>query len=243
MRATVAFAVVLLVVATSHANAQKLADDQSRRQALEFYRAGQEFMASERFDKAVEAFTSAIDKDPLLTVAHYQRGQAHMALKQFASALQSYQGCLQAMDTLHNLEQSNKFEVDRQRQETIRELRTELSSLTQKINDLKRTVLEQRIHELEQERTNYDATFRPPAFLLLAMGSAHFRSGDRETAEAEWKAAADANPRLGEAHNNLAVIYMMKGQKAEAETSVKLAEKAGFKVNPQLKADIKKLNE
>jgi tetratricopeptide (TPR) repeat protein len=243
MRATVAFAVVLLVVATSHANAQKLADDQSRRQALEFYRAGQEFMASERFDKAVEAFTSAIDKDPLLTVAHYQRGQAHMALKQFASALQSYQGCLQAMDTLHNLEQSNKFEVDRQRQETIRELRTELSSLTQKINDLKRTVLEQRIHELEQERTNYDATFRPPAFLLLAMGSAHFRSGDRETAEAEWKAAADANPRLGEAHNNLAVVYMMKGNKAEAENSVKLAEKAGFKVNPQLKADIKKLNE
>jgi len=34
----------------------------------------------------------------------------------------------------------------------------------------------------------------------------------------------------------------MKGNKAEAENSVKLAEKAGFKVNPQLKADIKKLN-
>jgi tetratricopeptide (TPR) repeat protein len=243
MRATVVFAVVMTVaLATPRANAQQLADEQTRKQALDFYRAGQEFMSSERFDKAVEAFTSAIEKDPLLTLAHYQRGQAHMSLKQFASALQSYQGCLQAMETLHNLEQSNKFEVDRQRQETIRELRTELSSTTQKINDLKRTVLEQRIHELEQERTNYNASFRPPAFVLLAMGSAHFRSGDRDTAEAEWKAAAAANPKLGEAHNNLAVIHLMKGNKAEAENSVKLAEKAGFKVNPQLKADIKKLN-
>ena len=243
MRATVVLAVVLMVaLATSHAHAQKLADDQSRKQALDFYRAGQALMSSERFDKAVEAFTSAIEKDVLLTVAHYQRGQAHMALKQFASALQSYQGCLQAMETLHNMEQTNKFEVDRQRQETIRELRTELGSTTQKLDNLKRTMLEQRIHELEQERTNYNTAFRPPAFVLLAMGSAHFRSGDRDTAETEWKAAADANPKLGEAHNNLAVIYMMKGQKAEAENSVKLAEKAGFKVNPQLKSDIKKLN-
>ena len=199
-------------------------------------------MSSERFDKAVEAFTSATEKDPLMILAHYQRGQAHMALKQFGSALQSYRSCIEAMQTLHGLAQSNKFEVDRQRQETIRELRTELSSTTQKIDNLKRTMLEQRIHDLEQERTNYNDAFRAPAFVLLAMGSAHFRNGERDAAEAEWKAAVNADPKLGEAHNNLAVIYMMKGQKAEAENSVKLAEKAGFKVNPQLKTDIKKLN-
>jgi Flp pilus assembly protein TadD len=57
----------------------------------------------------------------------------------------------------------------------------------------------------------------------------------------EWQAAVQANPKLGEAHNNLAVLYMMSGKKAEAESSVKAAEKAGFKVNPQLKDDIKKL--
>jgi len=51
-----------------------------------------------------------------------------------------------------------------------------------------------------------------------------------------------ADPKLGEAHNNLAVYYMLSGRKADAETAVKNAEKAGFKVNPQLKADIKKLN-
>jgi Flp pilus assembly protein TadD len=78
--------------------------------------------------------------------------------------------------------------------------------------------------------------------VLLAIGSAHFRNGDREAAEAQWLAAVDANPKLGEAHNNLAVIYLQKGQKADAENAVKLAEKNGFKVNPQLKEDIRRLN-
>jgi tetratricopeptide (TPR) repeat protein len=232
----------MLAVASSYANAQKIADEQSRRQAMELYRTGQEFMSSERFDKAADAFTASIGKDPLLTVAHYQLGQAYMNLKRPASALQAYKGCLDAMEALHHLEESNKFEVDKQRQETIRELRTELSSNTQKLDDLKRTVLEQRVKELDTERQSTPGSpFRPPAFVLLAIGSAHFRNGDREAAEAQWRAAVDANPKLGEAHNNLAVVYLQKGQKADAENAVKLAEKNGFRVNPQLKDDINKL--
>jgi tetratricopeptide (TPR) repeat protein len=242
MRRHLVLAVAFVALIASPLYAQKLADEQSRRQAMQLYRTGQEFMSSEQFEKAADAFTSAIDKDPLLTVAHYQLGQAYMALKRPASALQAYKGCLDAMSALHNLEESNKFEVDKQRQEVVRELRTELNQTTQKIDPLKRTVLEQRVKELEQERTNFGGPFRAPAFVLLAMGSAHYRNGDRDAAEAQWKAAVDANPKLGEAHNNLAVVYLQKGQKADAENSVKQAEKAGFKVNPQLKEDIKKLN-
>jgi len=77
---------------------------------------------------------------------------------------------------------------------------------------------------------------------MLAIGSAHFRNGDRDSAGSAWEAAVQADPKLGEAHNNLAVYYMLSGRRADAETAVKNAEKAGFKVNPQLKADIKKLN-
>lgn len=244
MRGTVILAALFLALAASRIDAQRLADEQSRRQATEAYRAGLEFMSSERFEQAVQAFTTAIDKDPLMTLAHYQLGQAHMALKRPTSALQAYKGCLGAMETLHHLAESNKFEVDKQRQETIRELRTELGSTSQKMDYLKRTMLEQRLHELEVERTSSaGAPFRPPAFVLLAMGSAYFRNNDRDAAEQNWRAAVEANPKLGEAHNNLAVIHMMKGNKAEAENAVKLAEKNGFKVNPQLKAEIKKLGD
>ena len=52
--------------------------------------------------------------------------------------------------------------------------------------------------------------------------------------------AIEVNPKLGEAHNNLAVIYMQTGRLVEAEQSLKLAEKAGFRVNPQFKEDLKK---
>lgn len=243
MRRHVVFAAALMVALTaSQVYAQQIADEQSRRQALALYRAGMEFMSSEMFDKAIESFTAAIDKDSLLTVAHYQLGQAHMALKRPASALQAYKGCLNAMEALHHLQESNRVEVDKQRQDTIRELRTELSSNSQKLDPLKRDVLEQRVHELEQERTSSGSgPFQPPAFVLLAIGSAHFRNGDRAAATEQWEAAVKTDPKLGEAHNNLAVVYMMSGKKVEAENSVKLAEKAGFKVNPQLKADIKKL--
>ena len=48
------------------------------------------------------------------------------------------------------------------------------------------------------------------------------------------------NPKFGEAHNNLAVIYMTSGRYKDAEAEVKAAEKAGFRVNPQFKEDLKK---
>jgi tetratricopeptide (TPR) repeat protein len=235
--------VVMAALTASSADAQKLVDEQSRLQAMELYRTGQDLMAKEQFEKAAESYRAAIDKDPLLSVAHYQLGQAHMQLKRFASAVMAYQGCIDSMASLHQLEQSNKFEVDKVRQETIRELRTELDSTSQKMDALKRTVLEQRVKELETERTSSQGgPFRPPAFVMLAIGSAHFRNGDRSSAGSAWEAAVQADPKLGEAHNNLAVYYMLSGRRADAETAVKNAEKAGFKVNPQLKADIKKLN-
>ena len=245
MRVKILLAVFMVAGAASIASAQKIADEQSRRQAMMLYRTGMEFMSSERYDKAVESFMAAIDKDGLMILAHYQLGQAHMALKRPASAIQAYKGCLDALEALHHLEQSNKVEVEKQRQDTIHELRTELSgtAVGAKMDPLKRTVLEQRLHDLEQEGSaNANAPFRPPAFVLLAMGSAQFRNGDADAAEQNWRAAADANPKLGEAHNNLAVLYLQKGKKADAENAVKLAEKAGFKVHPQLKEDIKKLN-
>ena len=83
------------------------------------------------------------------------------------------------------------------------------------------------------------APFRPPAQALLALGSAYFRNGDRDAAEAQWRAAIDANPKLGEAHNNIAVIYMQTGRYQQAIDELALAEKAGFKVNQQFKADLK----
>src|SRR4029077_7100902 len=79
-----------------------------------------------------------------------------------------------------------------------------------------------------------------PAWISLALGSAYFRVDATADAEREYRAAIAVDPKLGEAHNNLAVVYMLTGRFPEAEAEIKAAEKAGFRVKQQLKEDLKK---
>ena len=101
--------------------------------------------------------------------------------------------------------------------------------------------LDRRINELRQRRfpdaTEATAT---PTWTSIALGSAYFRSGAMADAEREYRAALAVDPKLGEAHSNLAVVCLLTGRTTEADGEIKAAEKSGFKVNPQLKADVKK---
>lgn len=78
-----------------------------------------------------------------------------------------------------------------------------------------------------------------PAWVSLSLGSAYFRSGKLADAEREYKATLEADRKSGEAHNNLAVVFLETGRFADAEASLKDAKKAGLKVNPQLEQAIK----
>jgi tetratricopeptide (TPR) repeat protein len=222
------------------AGAQQIATEQNRREALQFFRAGQEFLSGEQFEKAAEQFAKSVQKDGLLTVAHYGLGQSYMGLRRYASAAKAYGDCLEAFKALHSLQQSHRFEVERQRDDEIKALRENIRSLSQGGQALRATQAEARVNDLERQKTSIEATFQPPAEVLLALGSAFFRNGQREAAEAEWTAAIGVNPKLGEAHNNLAVVYMQTGRYREAQDAIKAAEKSGFRVNPQLKDDLKK---
>jgi Flp pilus assembly protein TadD len=79
-----------------------------------------------------------------------------------------------------------------------------------------------------------------PPFVSLALGSAYFRSARMADAERAYKSAIEVDPKYGEAHSNLAVVYLMIGRYDQAQKEVKTAEKTGFKVNPNLKEDIEK---
>jgi len=78
-----------------------------------------------------------------------------------------------------------------------------------------------------------------PYFVSLALGTAYFRAERFDDAERELKAAIDANSAAGEAHNNLAVVYLYTKRYEDAAREITAAEKAGFKVNPGLKDEIK----
>ena len=236
--------VLVLVLVASPAFAQ-FASEQDRREALQHYRNGQEFMSAEQFEKAAEEYQKAIDKDRLLTLAHYGLGQANMSLKRFASAIQAFTNCRETFRTLHTLQERDRVLVERQRDDEIRELRDSVRRIRSGQIKLGQSVadqIEKRIQDLERQRSSMGGPFQAPPEVSLALGSAYFRNGSMEDAEREWKAAVAVNSKLGEAHNNLAALYAMTGRKAEAEASVKAAEKAGYKVNPRLKEDIRRMS-
>lgn len=229
----------------------QMVNDARREEALQHYRNGQELMQDEQFEKAEQEFARAIERDPLLTLAHYGRGQAFMALQRYPSAIQAFMGCREAYRTIFSLRQSQTVAVDRRANEEIRELKDAINSLRsgriKSMGGVASTVdtrvaqLENRIRDLERMRQQGTGIFETPAEVSLALGSAFFRNKQREDAEREWVAAIEVNPRLGEAHNNLAVLYMLSGRKKEAEDAVREAERAGYRVNPGLKADIRKM--
>lgn len=218
----------------------------SRRQALERYRAGQELLTSERYEQAAAEFTAAIGLDPMLALAHYGLGQSYMGLKRYASAVQAFSGCREAYVRLATLRQTDMVRADRLLDEEARELRDSLARV--RSGQIKNTgpaleqQLEKRLEELETMRKGRGAgLFQTPAEVSLALGSAYYRNNQPQDAEREWLAAVNVNSKLGEAHNNLAVLYMMTGRKKEAEQAVESAERARFRVHPQLKADIRKM--
>ena len=54
------------------------------------YRAGEELMAGEKFERAAEEFIKAIDEGPLFTLAHYGLGQAYMNLRRYPDAVKAF---------------------------------------------------------------------------------------------------------------------------------------------------------
>lgn len=242
MRTWLLTAVALLALAPlSHA--QTTAD---RERARIQNRLGWEDMAAERWERAAASFQNAIDIEPLFEVPHYGLGRARMALKNYHGAIEAYARCrdlyrAQAGKVFTNAQEAQRYRRDRLTEidEQIRQVQSgppnaQQSDLMRQLNNLRRD-----IQESIQRGSNMSIESTVPAYVSLALGSAYFRSGQLADAEREYKAAIAVDTRAGEAHNNLAVVFLETNRIADAEASLKAAKKAGFKVNPQLEQAIK----
>jgi tetratricopeptide (TPR) repeat protein len=240
-------AVAMLVLAAPPASAQKSEreEEQRHRQALDHYRKGQDLMVSERMEQAVPEFKTAIQLDPLLAQAYFRLGQVRMSLKDYALAERDFLGCREAYEKVASLQFTNREELERRREEEIDQLQNYLGLLqsgqVKNSNPSVPIQVQQRIDALQRNRRKGASNMTSiPAEVSVSLGSAYFRQGKLDEAEKEWKAAEDANPKMGEAHNNLAALYLMTSRLDDAEKELKLAEKAGYPVHPRLKDDIKK---
>jgi tetratricopeptide (TPR) repeat protein len=238
--------IALLTLAASPLAAQDL-QQQNRQRAQPAYRQGWDFMKVEAWEDAAKAFQSAIDKDSEFEDAYYGLGLADMRLRKFTEALAAYTKCRDLYQSSAGRRFSDRQEAQRYRQDRL----TEIDEIIRQYNQAATTsqAALQRLRQLQEQRRQLQEYLQRgsaisidkavPAFVHLAMGSAHFRMEQFDAAERAYKAAVDADPRSGEALNNLAVVYLQTGRYKEADDAVKSAEKAGYKVHPQLKQDIK----
>ena len=65
----------------------------------------------------------------------------------------------------------------------------------------------------------------------MALGSAYYRIGDLEGAEREYLEAVKVDPAFGEAHSNLAVLYLTTGR-AGRPTGRSSGREIGFQGEP-----------
>ena len=213
------------------------------------YAAGWSSMRSEDWAGAVKEFKQVIDIDPKFALAYYSLGRAEMALRHYSNAIEAYTKCRERYVAAGGESFTNQLNGTRYLEDRILEQQMALDQAQQtgaakqasSSQQLYVQELKNRIKQLEQARDRnqnvaMDATV--PYFVPMALGAAYFRSGKLEDAEREYKVAIEANANSGETHSNLAVLYMTTSRFEEATNELRLAEKTGFKVNPQLKQEL-----
>jgi Tfp pilus assembly protein PilF len=209
--------------------------------AMRHLRLGQENMHAEQWDNAKAEFQAAIRLEPRLEMAHYGLGQVYMATKRFPEAVNAYLACRGALAS--NMARRDDLTTKRRLDDQIQALEGEKSMLGTGAGNViaaNQFDIERRLADLRMRRFQGGQSKGAPAWISIALGSAYFRNGSMKDAEREYREALKADPKLGEAHNNLAVVYMSTGRYQDAQAEIEAAEKAAFKVNPQLKEDLKK---
>jgi Tfp pilus assembly protein PilF len=217
--------------------------------AVQHLRSGQAALQREQWEDAEREFKRAIELDPLLELAHYGLGQTYMATKRYVEAVRAYVATRDAFHRAVGDQITNKVEAEQRLDDQIRALRDQRraiesgrvrTSTSANVTSVLAQVDDQ-IRQLEsmRRRDATSGTVVTPPYISVALGSAYFRTGAFPDAEREWRAALQVDPKLGEAHNNLAVVLMLTGRLEEAEREVQLAEKAGHRVSDAFKNDLK----
>src|SRR5262245_3838055 len=234
---------MIAVAGSSSIHALQLSE-RDQHAASQHFKRGMESLVAEKYDVAETEFKAAVAIDPLYDAAFYGLGQVYMATKRYPDALKAYVASRDAFKTATTADALTGTERDcllRDKIEALKDNERNMMRLGTG-NSAPNTIdqIRSQIQQLESRKNRRNAATPPPvpAGLSMAIGSAYFRLNDVANAEKEYRAAIEVNPNFGEAHSNLAVVYLVTGRAGEAETEIKAAEKAGFRVNPKLKDDI-----
>ena len=236
---------LMVAVPASFAQQAPRPDANVERARTHYFRAW-ENMRAEAFDVAVQEFGAAIELYPKYAMAHYGLGRAYMSLRRYNDAIRALSACSVLYSEQASRVFTSQLDANRQRQDRLMELqdlKTQYSKGPQNAGTA--DAMRQIDNAIRMTGNAFDRGQNVsidnaiPSFVSLSLGSAYFRAEQFDEAEHQYRAAITADAKAGEAHNNLAVILMMKARYADALAELKAAEKAGFRVNPELRDQIK----
>src|SRR4051812_1304121 len=251
LAATVSMPSMFSTTDTLRAQSPNNATSGATAEAARHYAKGWEAIRSESWDAAAREFQQAVDTVPRFALAYYSLGRAEMGRKNFAAAITAYTRCKDIYQTGGGEGFTNQLDARQRLTDRILEYQAALNQAniqsagrgTGQSQSLYVRQLQADMQRLEQARdraTNMTVDMSVPYFVPMALGAAYFRSGRFADAEREYKAAVAANAGSGETYNNLAVLYLTTRRLNEADEAVRAAEKTGFRVNEELKGDIRK---
>lgn len=211
------------------------AGEASRVMAFDRFATGRDALSAKRWADAETAFGEAVRLQPGLALAHYGLGQALMGQARFAEAADAFLSCRNVFAL------ARRVDASKARQMEIRDLRDTLQALAGRhalsADRFLEMQLEKRLSEL-QKGALPSVRWVPPG-VTLALGTAYFQAGAYAEAEREFLEVLKQDPSSGDAENNLAVLYLAMGRLDDAEAAAARAEKAGVKVSPRLRDEIR----
>jgi protein O-GlcNAc transferase len=206
------------------------------------------------FDAAARDFQAALQISPDYADALHGLGKARMGLQQYAAAARALERCRDSYARAGTEDAEHRLLANRAREEQLRALRRRVADLENGVTTqtggggggpaggTELLDIKQQIRDLQGDRDPGEITGKPmpvPPFISLALGSAYFRLDRLADAEVQFRAAIAVDPKFGEAHSNLALVCLLAGRAEEAQQHVRIAEESKFKVNPELKRQIR----
>jgi tetratricopeptide (TPR) repeat protein len=233
---------VVCISPTYGQSAQSVSD---RARAQPAYDRGLQLRSREALEDAAREFASAVRIDPGFDMAFYMLGRTQLDLKDYAAAVAALHRCRELHLAEASRSSDDRREGERLRRERIQEINRfigELERVAPQTDRIKEQIRQfrERIRQIQDldRADGFRQSLAVPAFVSLSLGSAYFRSGNLADAETAYVEAVTTDPKIGEAYNNLAVVYMETGRYALADQAVASAEETGLRVAPALKQEI-----
>jgi Tfp pilus assembly protein PilF len=225
-------------------------DIRTKEMALQHHSMGWQYLAAEDFEQARESFSKAIELIRRMPTAHYGLGKSYMGLKRYTDAIRAYSDSRDVYRELAAKATVDQMALQQRRQDQMREIEDAMREAARVRPSASGSASQQRTMQELSDQLRFlenrlgsgqsiSSDEAVPPEVYLALGSAYFRAEQMTDAEREYRQAVKVKPNFGEAWNNLAVVALLDGRAAEADDAIRKAEKAGFRVNPQLKDDIR----